>query len=83
MATYEYAYAADGRYTLLYIAHRYNIATSSTLQILREVHGPEPSSSFPMASTCATCMQQGVIYHHCHAAVAQLQRRCRLRQRQW
>ena len=42
------------------------------LQKLREVHGPEPSSSFPMASTCATCMQQGVIYHHCRAAVAQL-----------
>ena len=34
MATYGYAYAADGRYTPLYIAHLYNIATSSTLQKL-------------------------------------------------
>ena len=80
---YEYAYAADGRCTPLYVAHRCNIATSNMLRILREVHGPEPSSSFPMASTCATCTQQGVIYHHCHAAVAQLQRHCRSRQRQW
>ena len=83
MAGYEYEYAADGRYTLLYVAHRYNIATSSTQQILQEVHGPEPSSSFPMASTCATCTLQGVIYHHCRAAVAQLQRRCCLRQHLW
>ena len=83
MATYEYAYAADGQYTPLYVAHLYNIATSDMLRILREVHGPEPSSSFPMASTCATCTLQGVIYHRCRAAVAQLQRRCRLRQRQW
>ena len=83
MARYEYAYAADGWCTPLYVAHLYNIATSDTLRILREVHGPEPSSSFPMASTCATCMQQGVIYHRCRAAVAQLQRRCRSRQRLW
>ena len=83
MAMYEYAYAADGWYTPLYVAHRYNIATSNTLRILGEVHGLEPSSSFPMVSTCATCTLQGVIYHHCRAAVAQLQRRCRLRQRQW
>ena len=83
MARYEYAYAADGRCTPLYVAHLYNIATSDMLQILREVHGPEPSSSFPMASTCATCTQQGVIYHRCRAAVAQLQRRCRSRQRLW
>ena len=34
MATYEYAYAADGWYTPLYVAHQYNIATSSMLQIL-------------------------------------------------
>ena len=34
MAGYEYEYAADGWYTLLYVAHRYNIATSSTLRIL-------------------------------------------------
>ena len=54
MATYEYVYAADGQCTPLYVAHRYNIATFSTLQKLREVHGPEPSSSFPMASICAT-----------------------------
>ena len=83
MATYEYAYAADGRYTPLYIAHLYNIATSDMLQILREVHGPELSSFIPVASTCATCKLQGVIYHHCRAAVAQLQRRCRAHQRQW
>ena len=83
MARYEYAYAADGRYTPLYVAHLYNITTSDTLQILREVHGPEPSSSFPMASTCATCMLQGVVYHRCRATVAQLQRHCHLRQRQW
>ena len=83
MAGYEYAYAADGRYTPLYVTHLYNIATSDMLRILREVHGPEPSSSFPMASTCATCTLQGVIYHRCRAAVAQLQRRCRSRQRQW
>ena len=80
---YEYAYAADGRYTPLYVAHQCNSATSNMLQKLLEVHGPEPSSSFPMASTCATCMLQGVIYHRCHAAVAQLQKRCHLRQRQW
>ena len=80
---YEYAYAADGRYTPLYVAHQCNSATSNMLQKLLEVHGPEPSSSFPVASTCATCMLQGVIYHCCHAAVAQLQRRCCLRQRQW
>ena len=83
MAMYEYAYVADGQCTLLYVAHRCNIATSSTLQKLREVHGLEPSSSFPMASTCATCMLQGVIYHCCHAAIAQLQRCCRSRQYQW
>ena len=83
MARYEYAYAADGQCTPLYVAHLYNIATSDMLRILREVHGPEPSSSFPMASTCATCTLQGVIYHRCRAAVAQLQRRCRSRQRLW
>ena len=83
MAMYEYVYAADGRYTLLYIAHRYNITTSSMLQILQEVHGTEPSSSFPMASTCVTYMQQGADYHCYHAAVAQPQRHCRSHQRQW
>ena len=83
MATYEYVYAADGRYTPLYVAHRYNSATSNMLRKLLEVHGPEPISSFPMASTCATCMLQGVIYHHCHATVAQLQWHCHLRPRQW
>ena len=83
MARYEYAYAADGQCTPLYVAHRYNIATSDMLRILREVHGPELSSSVPMASTCATCTQQGVIYHRCRAAIAQLQRRCRSRQRLW
>ena len=80
---YEYVYVADGQYTPLYVARQYKIATFHTLQILREVHGPEPSSSFPMASTCATCTLQGVIYHRCHAAVAQLQRRCRSHQRLW
>ena len=80
---YEYVYVAGGRYTPLYVAHQCNSATSNTLQKLLEVHGPEPSSSFPMVSTCATCMQQGVIYHRCRAAVAQLQRRCRSRQRLW
>ena len=49
MATYEYAYAADGRYTPLYVTHQCNSATSNMLQKLLEVHGPEPSSSFPMA----------------------------------
>ena len=83
MARYEYAYAADGQCTPLYVAHRYNIIISSMLQILQEVHGPELSSSFPMASTCATCTQQGVIYHCCRASVAQLQWRCHLRQHQW
>ena len=34
MASYEYAYAADGRYTPLYVAHLYNIATSDMLRIL-------------------------------------------------
>ena len=80
---YEYAYVADGWYTQLYITHRCNIAISSMLQKLQEVHGLEPSSSFPMASTCATCNQQGVIYHRCCAAVAQLQQRCHLHQHQW
>ena len=74
---------ADGQCTLLYVTHQCNIATSSMLQKLREVHGTEPSSSFPMVSTCATCMQQGVIYHCCHAAVAQPQWHCRSHQRQW
>ena len=83
MAMYEYAYVADGQCTPLYVAHRYNIATSSMLQKLREVHGLELSSSFPMVSTCATFTQQGANYHRCHAAVAQLQRHCRSRQRQW
>ena len=83
MAMYEYAYAADGRHTPLYIAHLYNIVTSNMLQILQEVHGLEPSSSFPMASTCATCTLQGVIYHRCRAAVAQLQWHCCLHQHQW
>ena len=76
MATYEYAYAADGRYTPLYIAHWCNIATSSMLQKLWEVHSLEPSSSFPMASTCATCMQQGASHHCCFTAVAQPQWHC-------
>ena len=80
---YEYVYAADGQCTPLYVAHGCNSATSNMLQKLLEVHSPEPSSSFPMASTCATCTQQGVIYHRCCATVAQLQRRCRLRQRLW
>ena len=83
MATYEYACVADGWYTPLYVARQCYIATSHMLQKLREVHSPEPSSSFPMASTCVTCMLQGVIYHHCHAAVAQLQWRCRSHQHQW
>ena len=83
MATYEYAYAADGWYTPLYIARQYNIAISNLLQILQEVHGLEPSSSFPVASTGVTCTQQGVIYHCCYTAVAQLQRHCRSLQHQW
>ena len=83
MATYEYAYVADGWYTPLYVTHQCNSATSNMLQKLLEVHGPEPSSSFPTASICVTCTQQDVIYHRCCAAVAQLQRRCRSRQRQW
>ena len=82
LAMYEYAYAADGWYTLLYFIHRYNIATFSMLQILREVHGPELSSSFPMVSTCATCMQQGANFHICHTAVAQAQWHCCSRQHQ-
>ena len=76
MAMYEYVYAADGQYTLLYIARQYNIAISNMLQKLQEVHGPEPSSSFPMANTCAICMQQGASHHCCHTAVAQPQRHC-------
>ena len=76
-------YAADGRYTPLYVTHLCNIATSNMLQILQEVRGPEPSNSFPMASTCATYTQQGANYHCCHAAVAQPQRHCHSCQRQW
>ena len=34
MATYEYAYAADGQCTPLYVKRQYNVATSSMLQIL-------------------------------------------------
>ena len=76
MATYEYAYAADGQYTPLYVAHQCNVATFSMLQKLREIHSPEPNSSLPMASICATCTQQGASYHHCHTAVAQPQWHC-------
>ena len=60
MARYEYAYVADGQYTPLYVVHQCNSATSNMLQKLLGVHGLEPSSSFPMASTCATYTQQGV-----------------------
>ena len=42
----EHAYMADGQCTPWYIAHQCNIATSSMLQKLQEVHGREPSSSF-------------------------------------
>ena len=57
MATYEYAYAADGQYTPLYIAHLCNSATSNTLQKLLAIHGLELSNSFPMAIICAICTQ--------------------------
>ena len=42
MATYEYVYAADSQCIPLYVAHRYNIVTSSMLQKLWGVRGPEP-----------------------------------------
>ena len=76
MATSEYACVADGQCTPFYITHRYNIASSSMLQILQEAHGPDPRSSCSMASIYVIYMQQGAGYHHCHTAVAKPQRHC-------